>query len=44
MGTGGARVVTRLAAFLLLCIGVQIMSNGVQDLLAPVLHGVAVSR
>jgi multiple antibiotic resistance protein len=44
MGTGGARVVTRLAAFLLLCIGVQIMSNGVQDLLAPVLHGVAVPR
>ncbi len=44
MGTSGARVVTRLAAFLLLCIGVQIMSNGVQDLLTPVLHGVPVSR
>ena len=44
MGTGGARVVTRLAAFLLLCIGVQIMSNGVQDLLTPVLHGVAAPR
>jgi multiple antibiotic resistance protein len=44
MGTSGAWVVTRLAAFLLLCIGVQIMSNGVQDLLTPVLHGVPVSR
>ena len=43
-GTSGARVVARLAAFLLLCIGVQIMSNGVQDLLAPVLRGVAASR
>jgi small neutral amino acid transporter SnatA (MarC family) len=33
-----------LAAFLLLCIGVQIMSNGVQDLLTPLLHGVAAPR
>ena len=42
--TSGARVVARLAAFLLLCIGVQVMGNGVQDLLTPVLHGVPVSR
>ncbi len=42
LGAGGARVVTRLAAFLLLCIGVQIMGNGVQDLLAPLLRGVVV--
>ncbi|MFC0410730.1 MarC family protein [Roseomonas elaeocarpi] len=39
LGQNGARVVTRLAAFLLLCIGVQILSNGVQDLLAPVFRG-----
>lgn len=44
LGASGARVVTRLVAFLLLCIGVQIMSNGVQDLLTPVLHGVASHR
>ena len=43
-GASGARVAARLAAFLLLCIGVQILSNGVQDLLTPVLHGVAVPR
>jgi multiple antibiotic resistance protein len=44
MGTGSARVVTRLAALPLLCIGVRILGNGVQDLLTPVLHGAAVSR
>jgi multiple antibiotic resistance protein len=37
LGTAGARVVTRLTAFLLLCIGVQIVLTGVQDALAPVL-------
>ena len=37
-------MVARLAAFLLLCIGVQILGNGVQELLTPVLHGVAVPR
>jgi multiple antibiotic resistance protein len=32
LGAGGARVLTRLMAFLLLCIGVQIMVTGVEDL------------
>lgn len=31
LGEAGARVVSRLAAFLLLCVGVQIMLNGVTD-------------
>jgi multiple antibiotic resistance protein len=35
MGSAGARVVTRMAAFLLLCIGVQILSNGAESLLGP---------
>ncbi len=35
MGTAGARVVTRMTAFLLLCIGVQIVSNGAESLLRP---------
>jgi multiple antibiotic resistance protein len=34
LGNGGARVVTRLSAFLLLCIGVQIASTGAEDLWA----------
>lgn len=33
-----------IGAFLLLCIGVQIPGKGVQDLLTPVLHGVAAPR
>lgn len=37
LGPAGARVVTRLTAFLLLCIGVQIMLTGVQDAVAPLL-------
>jgi multiple antibiotic resistance protein len=36
LGRNGARVMARLAAFLLLCVGVQILSNGVQDLMIPV--------
>ncbi len=32
LGRGGARVSSRLVSFLLLCIGVQIMVNGVEDL------------
>ncbi len=32
LGRGGARVMSRLIAFLLLCIGAQIMVNGVEDL------------
>ena len=38
LGPGGARVVTRLAAFLLLCIGTQITLAGVEDVLRPLLH------
>ena len=38
LGPGGARVVTRLAAFLLLCIGTQITLGGVEDVLRPLLH------
>jgi multiple antibiotic resistance protein len=33
LGRSGARVVTRLAAFLLLCVGTQILINGVDDVL-----------
>jgi multiple antibiotic resistance protein len=38
LGTGGARIVSRLVAFLLLCIGVQILVNGVESLLGPLLR------
>jgi multiple antibiotic resistance protein len=37
MGPAGSRTVTRLAAFLLLCIGVQILIAGVEDVLGPLL-------
>ncbi|MDY0884451.1 MarC family protein [Dongia soli] len=37
LGRGGSRVVTRLSAFLLLCIGVQILITGVTDVLGPLL-------
>jgi multiple antibiotic resistance protein len=37
LGHNGARVLTRLMAFLLLCIGAQIMVNGVEDLVASFL-------
>src|SRR5581483_4061733 len=37
MGPGGSRTVTRLSAFLLLCIGVQILIAGVEDVLTPLL-------
>jgi multiple antibiotic resistance protein len=39
LGPAGARVVTRLTAFLLLCIGVQIVLTGIQDALPPLLAG-----
>ena len=32
--TGGARVLSRLVAFLLLCIGVQIIASGAESLVA----------
>jgi multiple antibiotic resistance protein len=35
LGKAHARIVTRLAAFLLLCVGVQIMLNGIADFLRP---------
>jgi multiple antibiotic resistance protein len=35
LGEAGAKTVGRLAAFLLLCIGVQIMTNGAENLLQP---------
>ncbi|PPQ35170.1 MarC family protein [Rhodopila globiformis] len=37
MGPHGTRTVTRLAAFLLMCIGVQILIAGVDDVLGPLL-------
>ena len=39
LGPAGARVLTRLTAFLLLCIGVQIVMTGVQEAAAPLLTG-----
>lgn len=37
LGRGGARVSSRIVAFLLLCIGVQITVNGIEDLVAEFL-------
>ncbi len=37
MGPTGTRTITRMSAFLLLCIGVQILITGVQDVLGPLL-------
>ena len=37
IGPVGARVLGRLFAFLLLCIGTQITVNGVTDVLGPIL-------
>jgi multiple antibiotic resistance protein len=31
LGANGARVLSRLSAFLLLCIGTQIIMNGIDD-------------
>jgi multiple antibiotic resistance protein len=36
-GPTGTRTITRLAAFLLLCIGVQILIAGIEDVLRPLL-------
>ena len=38
MGPTGTRTITRMSAFLLLCIGVQILITGVEDVLGPLLH------
>jgi multiple antibiotic resistance protein len=37
MGPRGSRTVTRFSAFLLLCVGVQILITGVEDVLGPLL-------
>ena len=37
MGPAGSRTVSRLAAFMLLCIGVQILIVGEEDVLGPLL-------
>ncbi|MBV9784809.1 MAG: MarC family protein [Acidisphaera sp.] len=38
LGAAGSRVVTRMMAFLLLCIGAQIVITGVDEVLTPMLH------
>jgi multiple antibiotic resistance protein len=38
LGQEGSRVVTRMSAFLLLCIGVQICLTGAQEALAPLFN------
>ena len=38
LGQARSRIVTRLSAFLLLCIGVQISLTGVQNALSPLLN------
>jgi multiple antibiotic resistance protein len=37
LGTRGARIVSRMTAFILLCVGIQITSTGIADLAATVL-------
>lgn len=39
LGQARSRVVTRLAAFILLCVGVQILLTGLHDALAPLFAG-----
>ncbi|MDR3509483.1 MAG: MarC family protein [Caulobacteraceae bacterium] len=41
LGSGGARVMSRLVAFLLLCVGVQIISTGVESMAANLLRHAA---
>ena len=38
IGPSGSRTLSRLFAFLLLCIGVQILITGVEDVLGPLFH------
>ena len=38
LGAGGSRIVTRLTAFLLLCIGVQILITGIDGVIQPLLR------
>ncbi len=37
LGESGSRILTRVLAFLLMCVGVQILINGVTDVLRPLL-------
>ncbi len=37
LGRSGARIVTRLVSLILLCIGVQIVASGIQDIVLPML-------
>lgn len=39
LGPGGARVLSRLVAFLLLCVGVQIVVTGITGVAGTILHG-----
>lgn len=40
LGADGTRIVTRVSAFLLLCVGVQIMLTGLEQFLRPIIgHG-----
>jgi multiple antibiotic resistance protein len=41
LGDQGARILSRLVAFLLLCVGVQIISTGVESLAVTIFHPVA---
>jgi multiple antibiotic resistance protein len=38
LGPSGSKTLTRLSAFLLFCIGVQLLVTGVSDALLPILH------
>ncbi len=40
-GRGRARILTRLSAFLLLCIGVQILMTGIQGALSTIIAAAA---
>jgi multiple antibiotic resistance protein len=40
LGPSASRIVTRLTAFLLLCVGVQILVNGIGDVFEPLLDAV----
>jgi multiple antibiotic resistance protein len=41
LGRSGARVLSRLVAFLLLCVGVQIVSSGIENLVSTYVKAVA---
>jgi multiple antibiotic resistance protein len=40
LGPGGARVLSRLVAFLLLCVGVQIVVTGITGVADTIIHGI----